>query len=197
MQNENPKLKALRQELMLSKATHNFTFSRDELIDLLGGKFECLEALSPEPVAEPHPSHGSASARLDGLLEALRERFPKAHNKYSSAPPEPAFLKAIDDAIRDALFWETQSEEQSNTHVAGFQEMYRRTGIEDTGEYRWKWLLMEIQEFVGDAKRFAFFFDEDQKKPVTFSYAYLEGVNQDWNLVQWRSFFDEHMKANG
>jgi|SRR5882672_5316137 len=32
----------LRQELMHSKMTHNFTFSRDEVIELLGGKFKLL-----------------------------------------------------------------------------------------------------------------------------------------------------------
>jgi len=141
----------------------------------------------------PHVGPGSPSARLDYFYAELEKRFPKAHNKFSSAPIEPAYLAAIDDAIRDSLFWKTQSEEQSNTHVAGFKEVYRITGIEDTGEYRWKWLLMEIQEFVGDAKRFAFFFDEDQKKPITFNYAYMEGVKQNWNLVQWRKFFDERM----
>jgi hypothetical protein len=29
----------LRKELMLSKATHNFTFTRDEVMQLLGGRF--------------------------------------------------------------------------------------------------------------------------------------------------------------
>jgi hypothetical protein len=33
---------SLRKELMLSKMTHNFTFSRDEVIELLGGKLSVL-----------------------------------------------------------------------------------------------------------------------------------------------------------
>ncbi len=37
---------ALRRELMLSKMTHNFTFSRDEVIELLGGKFAVLGSMS-------------------------------------------------------------------------------------------------------------------------------------------------------
>jgi hypothetical protein len=33
----------LRQEVMVSKMTHNFTFTRDEVIELLGGKFNLLK----------------------------------------------------------------------------------------------------------------------------------------------------------
>lgn len=37
---EEPKewIRNLRKELMMSKMTHNFTFTRDEVIELLGGK---------------------------------------------------------------------------------------------------------------------------------------------------------------
>jgi len=34
----------LRRELMMSKTTHNFTFSRDEVIEMLGGQFALLAA---------------------------------------------------------------------------------------------------------------------------------------------------------
>jgi hypothetical protein len=33
----------LKREIMLSKMTHNFTFTRDEVIELLGGKFAILD----------------------------------------------------------------------------------------------------------------------------------------------------------
>jgi hypothetical protein len=33
----------LRVEVTLSKMTHNFTFTRDEVIELLGGKFNLLK----------------------------------------------------------------------------------------------------------------------------------------------------------
>lgn len=44
VETEEPKewIKNLRQEVMLSKMTHNFTFSRDEVIELLGGNLALL-----------------------------------------------------------------------------------------------------------------------------------------------------------
>lgn len=41
---EEPKawVQKLRREVMLSKVTHNFTLTRDEVIELLGGKFAIL-----------------------------------------------------------------------------------------------------------------------------------------------------------
>jgi hypothetical protein len=41
-------LSHLRKELMLSKMTHNFTFTRDEVIELLGGKFALLSHNVPK-----------------------------------------------------------------------------------------------------------------------------------------------------
>jgi hypothetical protein len=40
--NESLWIQKLRKELMMSKSTHNFTFSRDEVMELLGGKFEVV-----------------------------------------------------------------------------------------------------------------------------------------------------------
>jgi hypothetical protein len=36
-------IRNLKREIMLSKMTHNFTFTRDEVIELLGGKFAILD----------------------------------------------------------------------------------------------------------------------------------------------------------
>lgn len=41
------------------------------------------------------------------------------------------------------------AEDAEGIRCAGFKEAYRKLGIEDDGEYRWKWLLLEI----GDLKK--------------------------------------------
>lgn len=40
---------ALKKELLMSKLTHNFTFSRDEVMQLLGGHVKVLESLDKTP----------------------------------------------------------------------------------------------------------------------------------------------------
>lgn len=45
-------IEALKKELMMSKMTHNFTFSRDEVLQLLGGKFSALQSLNKAPIGE-------------------------------------------------------------------------------------------------------------------------------------------------
>lgn len=71
----------LRKELLHSKMTHNFTFSRDEVFTLL--------MLQP----------GSPGARFEYIMHELEKRFPGAVDKFSSRAPEPEYLKAI-DAVR-------------------------------------------------------------------------------------------------
>jgi len=39
-------IEALKKELLMSKMTHNFTFSRDEVMQLLGGHVKVLGSLS-------------------------------------------------------------------------------------------------------------------------------------------------------
>jgi len=51
-------IRVLCRELMLSKMTHNFTFSRDEVIELLGGKLALLAAMG-------------ASRQSNGIKEGL------------------------------------------------------------------------------------------------------------------------------
>jgi hypothetical protein len=59
-------LNSLRKELMLSKATHNFTFTRDEVIELLGGKFALLTHTAP---ATPAKSEEVAQWQFRVILE--------------------------------------------------------------------------------------------------------------------------------
>jgi hypothetical protein len=42
---EAPWITELRKELMMSKMTHNFTLTRDELIELLGGNIALMQSL--------------------------------------------------------------------------------------------------------------------------------------------------------
>lgn len=41
-------VKNLKRDLLMSKATHNFTFSRDKMIELIGGKFQLLGELASD-----------------------------------------------------------------------------------------------------------------------------------------------------
>ena len=140
-----------------------------------------------------HKGPGTPAARLDYVLDQLRERFPNAHPPYSSAPPEPLLLAAIDKAIADAQFYKGEYERLQANHQAGFKEIYARTGIEDTGEYRWKWVISELEEFVDDAKAFRFFFDQEVKKDNSFHLAYLSTLQQPWTLDQFRQFFKRYI----
>jgi hypothetical protein len=56
----------LRQELLMSKMTHNFTLTRDELIELLGGKFQVL-------------------------LDRPRPAYPKVPERRNSVDPDEAW----------------------------------------------------------------------------------------------------------
>jgi hypothetical protein len=57
---ESPLITKLRREVLLSKMTHNFTFSRDEVIELLGGKFTSLDLIA---------NLSGPVRRLEGLRE--------------------------------------------------------------------------------------------------------------------------------
>lgn len=59
------------------------------------------------------------------------------------ASPAEAALTSPSDQIATL----THCLEESRTlHVAGMREAYRLLGIEDDGEYRWKWLLLELSK---------------------------------------------------
>lgn len=45
----------------------------------------------------------------------------------------------------DVKFWHCIFEEMISIRDAGFKEAYEILGIEDDGEYRWKWLLLELR----------------------------------------------------
>lgn len=44
LRTESEWITRLRKEVMMSKMTHNFTLSRDEVMELLGGKFAVLQS---------------------------------------------------------------------------------------------------------------------------------------------------------
>lgn len=138
-----------------------------------------------------HEGPGSPATRLDYILGELIKRFPEAHEAYSSAPPEPPLLAAIDETLREAKRYKFLYRELQDNHIAGFKELYACTGIEDTGEYRWKWVISEIAEFIDDAKAFRFFFNPEVKKSNEFHIAYLALINQPLTLDQYRAFFTQ------
>jgi len=63
---DTPLIQRLRNEVMMSKATHNFTFSRDELIELLGGKFYVLANAT---LAKPSIARDSTVENTDESAE--------------------------------------------------------------------------------------------------------------------------------
>lgn len=59
----------LKRELMMSKMTHNFTFSRNEVMEMLGGKFALL-GLIAAPIAPTQTSVGDSDQEaLDAIVE--------------------------------------------------------------------------------------------------------------------------------
>jgi hypothetical protein len=53
----------------------------------------------------------------------------------------------------DVNFWHYMYQEMCERHDAGFKEAYKILGIEDDGEYRWKWLLLELSSLMRDHNR--------------------------------------------
>lgn len=67
-------------------------------------------------------------------------------------------------AERDARIAELERESEivagvqktiCNVHEAGFREAYKMLGIEDDGEYRWKWLLLKLADFTDPKYQYA------------------------------------------
>jgi hypothetical protein len=144
----------------------------------------------------PHEGPGSPAARLTYILWELIKRFPKAHDAYSSAPPEPLLLAALDEVITSAKNYKFLYQQLQDGHEAGFKELYKCTGIEDTGEYRWKWVISELEEFVDDAKAFRFFFDEDVRKPDQMTLEYKRGIDRAAPIDFYRQLIKRYISES-
>jgi hypothetical protein len=69
---------------------------------------------------------GTPIARLSYLLDELRRRFPDTISVYSSEPPEPKYLEAIDKLL--ALLSQVKSIQECDDEVDAFLE-WRKTSI--------------------------------------------------------------------
>jgi hypothetical protein len=100
----------LRSELMMSKMTHNFTLSRDEVIELLGGRFMAFDRASQLPQPDPFRTTVAQTLRSIGVpgmmisgeasLEKLRELLETAEK---GSDPEDSPLRTAAHALVDRL----------------------------------------------------------------------------------------------
>lgn len=58
----------------------------------------------------------------------------------------------IQEMERERDIFKNERDELRELHNAGIKEAYRICGIEDDGEYRWKWVLLEFNSMVKKIK---------------------------------------------
>ena len=93
------------------------------------------------PIGWTHPYRGKLAFVNPGdTIQAGTELTPVYHLPYAQDNPEIAG--------GDVKFWHYMFQDMCRTRDAGFQEAYRILGIEDDGEYRWKWLLLELDSLM-------------------------------------------------
>ncbi|CAG9259489.1 hypothetical protein BDI4_600036 [Burkholderia diffusa] len=103
--------------------------------------------------------------QIDALLATVAECREKAFvegyadsllSAAVGSPDEvPAFVGQTVAELRAELeAAKCECDELRDLHAAGCREAYSKMGIEDDGEYRWKWVLLGISGLVGDVKKF-------------------------------------------
>lgn len=103
---------------------------------LLWELYDTLKSSTPVGWTEPHRGKKWFINPGDTVQEGT-ELTPVYELPYAPDNPEIAG--------GDVKFWHLMYEEMGSTRDAGFKEAYKILDIEDDGEYRWKWLLLELQ----------------------------------------------------
>ena len=68
-----------------------------------------------------------------------------------------SYIKELEERVkeleRDIDIAKNETKELRSLHDAGIKEVYRLCGVEDDGEYRWKWVLLELSSRIYRIKK--------------------------------------------
>lgn len=91
--------------------------------------------------------------KAEGKIKELEKEIIKRDEYYceslGAASTREGKIKELELSIN---IFKDERDELRSLHDAGIKEAYRICGVEDDGEYRWKWVLLELSTLVRKVK---------------------------------------------